>query len=213
MRHLSIPLSLWALVGLMACGTKTSPVVNECGEGMGRADDGICYPLAGYGDAGTNAPTEDSGGGGDGGDSSGDGSGGEGSGGNSDGETGSSSSVSIQISGVIVFDATTGSAANCNISSWVAEAVSEETGLPDRGEYSESDLQFFSCSDHGGGEMTYSLDILVDDSTEVAFYAFIDPDGDASTADFRAAADNNPMTVVGGESYTGVNFTVSGEGG
>ena len=46
----------------------------------------------------------------------------------------------------------------------------------------------------------------------MAFFAFIDPDGDASTTDYRAAADTNPMTVVGGESYTGINFTVS-EGG
>ena len=146
-------LSLWALSILMGCGTKTTAVVTECGEGMGRADDGICYPLAGYGEDGTTTATEDSGSNGDGSGSSGDGSGSsgdgsgssgdgsgssddgasgsdDGSGGNSDGETGSSSGVSIQISGVIVFDATTSSSANCNISSWVAEAVNEPLPWP-----------------------------------------------------------------------------------
>ena len=228
MLRFRVAVPVWAVSSLIACGNKSPTVITECGKGMGRADDGICYPLAGYADDGTTAPTEDSGAGGDGssgdgasgsgdgssGDGSGDGSGGtgDGSGGNSDGETGTSSGVSIEISGVIVFDASTSSAANCNISSWVAEAVNEETGLPDRSEYSETDLQFIDCADHGGGALEYSTSILVDDATDVAFYAFIDPDGDASTTDYRAAADTNPMTVTGGESYTEIDFTVSEDG-
>ena len=116
--HFSALLSI-ALTSLAACGSKTSTVVEECGDGMGRADDGICYPLAGYDDAGTTNATEDSGGSGsngsgggsDNGSGSGSGSGsGDGSGSGSGGSSGSGSGDSgtaveavITISGEVTF--------------------------------------------------------------------------------------------------------------
>lgn|GEM_PF-6330840 len=230
------------LIGVAAgCGGKETIVVEECGEGMGRADDGLCYPLAGFGDSGRNGEgggddasgnsgddgsgdggsgdggsgDEGSGDGGSGDDGTGDPGGGDdgtADGGAADGGGSSSGTgVPITITGVIQFDGTTESTANCNITSWVADAVDASTGQPDRGSYSENDIQFVACSDHPGGNITYSVEILADDTTEVAFFAFVDPDGDASTTDFRGGAENNPMTIVAGETYDDVNFFVPSE--
>jgi len=249
----STPSSVLLCLSLaIACGGKDDVVILECGDGMGRADDGICYPLAGFDELGepdTGLSTDGAGAGGDGasgsgnngdggagaGDgSAGDGDAGDGGAGSGDGSTGGddggdggaadeggeagtgsggsssgSGGVAITISGVINFEDATESTANCNISSWVGDAVDEGTGLPDRSTYSENDLQFVDCAGHGGGDIEYSLEILVDDTTEVAFFAFVDPDGDSSTPDFQTASESNPLTVVAGESYTGIDFIVS----
>ena len=226
-----------ALLGLAACGAKTTTVVEECGEGMGRADDGICYPLAGADDAGTTDATEDSGasdaGSGDGGSGSGSGSGddaGSGSGSGDDagsgadggdpgtggdagtgGDGGPIGGSPITISGVIDLATTTESGANCNISSWVIDAIDEGTGEPDRSAYSENDLQFIDCADHAGGPLEYSLEIEVDTSAEVAFFAFVDPDGDSSTTDYRAGSEANPITVEEGGTYTDIDFVLTAD--
>jgi hypothetical protein len=232
-------LRITCLLTLVACGSKTTATDEPCGEGMGRADDGECYPLAGYGDdAGTTTDTGETGAGsgdggaGDGGSGDGgSGDGGSGDGGSGDGGSGDAGSGDagsgdggsasgsgsgsgtgggdrITISGVITFEDTTASGANCNITSWVAEAVDETSGQPDRSSYSEDGIEFIDCSNHPGGDIEYEVSIQVDTTTEAAFFAFVDPDGDASTTDFRGAAEDNPYTIEAGGTYTDVNFFV-----
>ena len=91
------------------------------------------------------------------------------------------------------------------------DAVDELSGEPDRSAYSENDLQFFDCANHAGGPFEYELDITVDTATEVAFFAFIDPDGDSTTTDYRAASDVNPLTAEAGGTYTDVNFEIAAD--
>ncbi len=210
-------LRITCLLTLVACGSKTTATDEPCGEGMGRADDGECYPLAGYGDdAGTTTDTGETGAGsGDGGaGDGGSGDGGSGDGGSGDGGSGDAGSGDagsgdggsasgsgsgtgtgggdrITISGVITFEDTTASGANCNITSWVAEAVDETSGQPDRSSYSEDGIEFIDCSNHPGGDIEYEVSIQVDTTTEAAFFAF-----------------DNPYTIEAGDTYTDVNFFV-----
>jgi hypothetical protein len=53
--------------------------------------------------------------------------------------------------------------------------------------------------------------IQADDTTDVAFFAFVDPDGDSATTDFRAASEANNLTITAGETYTDVDFIVPTE--
>jgi hypothetical protein len=229
-------LSIFAL--LSSCGSKAT-IIEECGEGMGRADDGICYPLAeadgsgddgtaddgtaddgtgddGTGDDGTGDDgTADDGTGDDGTGDDGtadDGTGDDGTGedgagddGTSGGDTGDTTGT-VGLSGKMTFDGTTTDAAICNISSWTVDAYDEETGEFDRTAYDEYDIQPVDCPDHTGGDIEFNLNITVDSSTDVLFFAFIDPDGDPSTTDYLAPATTNPMTVVVGVTYTDILF-------
>ncbi len=211
-----------------------STAVKECGEGLGRADDGICYPLAdgsddgsgddgsgddgggddgGGDDGGGDDGGGDDGGGDDGGgdDGGGDDSGDDGGGDDGGDDGGAAELGTVTISGIFNFEATTEEGAFCNISSWVTEAVDSATGTIDRENYEFNDLQSMDCTNHPGGDILYELEITVDASTDVAFVAFVDPDGDPSTIDFEAQSDVNPLTVVLGETYTDIDFVVPTE--
>ena len=91
------------------------------------------------------------------------------------------------------------------------DRLHEGTGEPDRSAYSENDLQFIDCADHAGGPLEYSLEIEVDTSAEVAFFAFVDPDGDSSTTDYRAGSEANPVTVEEGGTYTDIDFVLTAD--
>ena len=139
-----------------------------------------------------------------------DGTGDDGTGDEGTGDDGSGDIVTVTISGVVNFDATTESTAFCNITSWNSAAV-DDLGNLDRTSYSEYDMQQIDCADHSGGDIAYEVDISADMSADVSFFAFVDGDGDPSTPDFQAQSDSNPFTIEPDGIYTDVNFLVPTE--
>ena len=69
----------------------------------------------------------------------------------------------------------------------------------------------FEALTHFGECRAYEVDITVDTAAEVAFFAFVDPDGDASTPDYSVASDANPVSVEAGGVYTGIDFVIASD--
>lgn len=171
-----------------------------CGDGMGRADDGKCYPLA-IGDTGTDQQTDTS-------------DGTTNDSGTNTGNTDDTSTtnvdpgVPITVNGTLTVAASIQETGICSVSAWDAAHLLQE-GTPDHNYQPFSSVNV-TCPAGDGASTTYSASLTLNGHTDIAIIGFVDPDGTPDTPGdaSEGGSDSNPLDATPGVTYNDINISL-----
>jgi hypothetical protein len=175
---------------------------------MGRADDGVCYPLASTdsdadsdSDSDTDTDTDtDS-------DSDSDSDTDSDSDADSDTDSDSDADLPITVEGTLTITGTFQTGMVCAFTALDASSTPE-------GEYEDLPLSFSpaTCPTESGVPVSYSAALMIGSSTtKIGVFASVDADGSPSTTDdmFQGGSTANPFSVSANGTYTGIDLVIS----
>jgi hypothetical protein len=186
------------LLLLLSCAASPEP----CGDGLGRADDGKCYPLAALDSAGDTESDSDT-------DTDTDSDTDSDTDADTDSDADADPGTPITVMGNFSIAGTATTGAVCAVSAWDSAAILTG-GKPDHFKQPLSTFPI-TCPAGSGASVSYTASLSIGTANRsIGIIGFVDPDGSPSTPDdtLEGGSPLNPFDASPGQSYTGVDLSL-----